>query len=171
MLLPVIAAAQSRRSPLPGRDLRAARANGAPRAFVQRLFALVAATLVLVGSLTAGRSYLWCSMMERAVEACCCDVEHAADEAPADEGSEYKNACCQDHALGDLDKARVAADAPDLPDAMLAALPPPLITVAAAIPAARFVPARAPSSISARPIRAGPPTAAQTAVRLQVFLC
>jgi hypothetical protein len=164
MLLPVIAAASARRTPLPGRDLRA-------RGFVRRLFALVAATLVLVASLTAGRSYLWCAMMERAVEACCCDVEHAADEAPADERSEIRNACCEDRAFGDLDKGRVSASTPDLPDAMIAALPAPAVIVAASITAARFVPARAPSSVCASPIRAGPRTAAQTAVRLQVFRC
>lgn len=192
MLLPVIAAAQSRPSRASGRDLRGdgsrnaggARATPAlghdggsppkppgPAGIVQRLFALAAAALVLVGSLTAGRSYLWCSMMERAVEACCCDVEHAEGESPADEGSEIKNACCEDRALGDLDKARVAADALELPDAAPAALPAPTVIVAAAIPAARFVPARAPSSICPSPIRAGPRSAAENAIRLQVFLC
>jgi hypothetical protein len=159
MLLSVTAAPRSRTSPLLGRDL------------LRRLFAFVAAALVLVGSLTAGRSYLWCAMMERAVEACCCDVEHAADEAPADERSEIRNACCEDRAYGDLDKARVSAGALDLSAAMIAALPAPAVIVAVSTPAARFVPTRAPSSVCASPIRAGPRTAAQTAVRLQVFRC
>lgn len=175
MLLPVIVSAQSRPSPFLGRGPAARRSRnasgGRANAAFSRFLALVAAALVLVASLTAGRSYLWCSMMERAVEACCCDVEHAADEAPVDERSEIRNACCEDRALGDLAKARAAADAPELPAATLAALPTPAIAVAVPMAAARFVPGRAPGSICASPIRAGPRSAAQNAVRLQVFRC
>lgn len=143
-------------------------ALGANGALGRRLTALVAALLVLSGAVGAGRTYLWCSMMERAVEACCCEPGRDGDEDRS--APEIGAACCEDHAVGELAKARVAANVIDVPDAVVGAiaLPPAAPPPIAAPPLA--APLRA-SLTRASPIRAGPLRAAETCARLQVFRC
>ena len=141
--------------------------RSAKGALGRRLVALVSAVLLLSGALGAGRSYLWCSMMEEAVEACCCDPAREGDETRT---SEIRAACCEDHAIGEITKARVVVDTIAVPDAL-----PATIAVAEAIsPIAIAPPFAAPRSAPAMrgsPIRAGPNRAVDTCVRLQVFRC
>ncbi|MFT3765451.1 MAG: hypothetical protein QM820_08055 [Minicystis sp.] len=172
----VIAAARPRPPKLAGRDPRGARARkggvdgaiGALRDMTRKLFAITVAALVVVGALTAGRSYLWCAMMERAVEACCCEPE---DDGATEHGAEIHSACCEDHLHAGLDKARVGASTIEIPAAMPADLAPPSVSLAALTPAPSFAPPRARATARARPIRAGPTSAADTCVLLQVFRC
>lgn len=140
----------------------------AVRRLSRAALALCAALLLLVSALGAGRTYLWCAMMERAVEACCCDPAREGDEGPA--GTEIHAACCEDRAVAEADKARVAAGAIELPAAVLVGIVgPQSISSRASSPivAPRLPTARAPQN----PIRAGPLRAADIAVRLQVFRC
>jgi hypothetical protein len=124
------------------------------------------AALLLVTSLSAGRAYLWCSMMERAVDACCCEPASDGDEH---DGPQLHPACCEDHALGKLATASPGAPALEIPAALAASLAPPAPMPRAAV-AVPFAP-QAATALCAAPIRAGPPRAQDTCVRLQVFRC
>ncbi|APR87576.1 hypothetical protein A7982_12925 [Minicystis rosea] len=177
-MVAVIAVARARQSPLAGRDPRGerriVRAVGIARVVrsaLHRMFAITVAALVVVSALTAGRSYLWCSMMERAVEACCCEPEHDAFEAPAGGEPEVHSACCEDRLHAAFDKARVSRAAVEVPDVLPVSVAAPAIVRASASAAPAFAPARPSARVRAGPIRAGPRSAAETCVRLQVFHC
>jgi hypothetical protein len=137
-------------------------------AVLRRLAALAAAALLVVSALNGGRSYLWCSMMERAVEACCC--EPAADDGDHPEGATLHAACCEDHVQASLDKGRVGG-AVEVPGAAVSAAVPPSVMAAVIVLRPTFVPGGTPALACPSPIRAGPRRAAETAVRLQVFRC
>jgi hypothetical protein len=129
---------------------------------------------VLVGTLSAGRTYLWCSMMERYVKACCVETEHAdatqpGVERPEDAHPHLDSGCCEKHAQDGLTVAPVPSGDVDIPPPVVAAVvPAPVLTAAICIAPCPAVHAR-PNH--ARPIRAGPGTASATCVRLQVFRC
>jgi len=134
---------------------------------LRRLFAVAVSALVLIASLSAGRAYLWCSMMERAVEACCCEPEGDGEEH---EGAQIHAGCCEDRAIGTLAKASpAAATAVEIPPALPAALAPPAPALRAVVAEPAAPQARATACAS--PIRADPSRAADTCVRLQVFRC
>lgn len=130
-----------------------------------RALALAAASLVLVSTLFSGRFYLFCLMMERPVEACCCAGEPSDESAP-----ELRNGCCESRGTGEQLKGHMAAAAFDVPPATLGAFveEPPAVRV---VP--RIVPARVtlPAPRRDNPIRAGPRHAAQACIELQVFRC
>jgi hypothetical protein len=145
------------------------------RGAARRLFALCLAAVVLVGTLTAGRTYLWCAMMEQRVAASCCaaerpDIERPNVERPDDARPHLGNGCCERHGQDGLTVAPVpSGDADILPSVAATVVPAPVPTVAVRIlPYPPVVPAR-PSH--ARPIRAGPGTASAACARLQVFRC
>ena len=133
---------------------------------LRRLAALVVAALVLTGALTAGRPYVWCVMMERAMDACCCALSH--DDASEPGGPEISASCCEDRALGKLAEARLGASPIELPAATAAEPSTPPAVVIARAPS--FVRPHVAARVRAAPIRAGP-TATDTCVRLQVFRC
>jgi hypothetical protein len=127
--------------------------------------------LVLANALTAGKGYLWCSMMQQAVETCCCEPKHTGVEAPSIQGSELRSGCCEQRGHDELTKGLVVSGTIEVPPATPVAVVVPVATLAATIPAAPFAPNRAPSTPRARSIRAGPRAAAHTCAWLQVFRC
>lgn len=133
---------------------------------LRRLLAVAVSALLLVTSLSAGRAYLWCSMMERAVDACCCEPEGDGDEH---DGPQLHAGCCEDHALGKLATASPAAPALEIPPALAATIAPPapMLRAAVAVPLAP----RASAAACTSPIRAGPSRATDACARLQVFRC
>jgi hypothetical protein len=157
--------------------LATALARRAPRSWgwreaSRRLLGLVVTALVLVSTLGAGRTYLWCTMMQERVESCCCASAESERDAGRDQAPTVQNGCCEDHATPAVDLGSVPSDLIEMP----AALPAPPLGAPVVVAA----PARAAPSVSqavaslnprARPIRAGPRSAADTAIRLQVFRC
>jgi len=162
--------------PLPTTRRGARPSNGgrvghSARAVMARAIAACLATLLLVATLTGGRSYVWCSMTERAGDACCCAPAADAGGTPSGD-AELRVGCCEHEALGTLAPARVGGDALDPLATMPAAMPapPPAILVPPA-PVDSWDRVAAPPLLRATPIRAGPRTASDTCVRLQVFRC
>lgn len=141
------------------------------RKVLRRLFAFCLAALVLSGALTAGRTYLWCSMMQASVETCCCGPERATAEARIDERSELRNGCCEDRGHDELDQGRLVSTAIEVPAALPPAACSPLPALAVATRGASLTPASPPCTVRASPIRAGPRAASEICVRLQVFRC
>lgn len=135
---------------------------------IQRLCALGVAALVILGTLSAGRSYLWCSMMEQPVEACCCAAERA--ETGAEATPELRNGCCEKHHAEALLKGHVPATL-EVPASLPAAPLPAPPVLAAPVPAPSL--SYAPPSCLRRAgfIRAGPWAPSDLCVRLQVFRC
>jgi hypothetical protein len=146
------------------------RATGSLRGARQRLFALCLAALVLVSTLAAGRTYLWCSMMEQRVETCCCASERSDVERGGDTRPELRSRCCETHGEDALTAAGIFSSAIEIPPAVVAVAPPaPALTVA--IPSASYAPVLPQRAVRTSPIRAGPRTASATCARLQVFRC
>jgi hypothetical protein len=144
--------------------------EGAPAA-LGRILAFAVAALLLVGSVTAGRTYVWCVVMERTMSACCMAPEHGDALAPGQlEHPEVSRSCCEQRTADDLAKAR----APGAPFEV----PPPLATLAPAVQpidlsatSVALLRAPRPALRPDCPIRAGPSAASDTCVRLQVFRC
>jgi hypothetical protein len=139
-----------------------------------RLAAFFLAAVMLLGALTAGRSYLWCSMMAQAVEACCCEPAGEDDGAPVGDargGARLHAACCERHGYGDVARGSFAADKLEVPDAMPVTLAAPPVLLAPPVPAPSLVPATVLASACGGAIRAGPWAASDTCIRLQVFRC
>jgi hypothetical protein len=136
----------------------------------RRLFALCLAALVLVGTLAAGRTYLWCSMMEQRVETCCCAAERGDGEREEDKGSELRNGCCASHSHDALTVARVSTDLLEIPPAVVV-LAAPVPALAVVIPVRSHAPSSPSCAARTRPIRAGPRHASATCAELQVFRC
>jgi hypothetical protein len=160
--------------PLVANLRRALPAGGArvAKRVVAQLFAWALVALVVTASLTSGRSFLWCAMMERAVEACCCDPVEDDHEASEDGRATLHAGCCEHQTLAEAAPARVSVDAPEPLATMPVALPSaPVPTVVAATRVEASARRAAPSWLRARPIRAGPETAREIAARLQVFRC
>jgi hypothetical protein len=131
----------------------------------RRLFALCLAALVLMGALTAGRTYLWCSMMEQPVDARCCVTE------PTDvTGSELRSGCCETRGHDEIAMARVPSGGVEIPPAVVAIAPPaPALSVAISV--ASYSPTPHLRAVRTSHIRAGPGAASATCVKLQVFRC
>lgn len=149
--------------------LRALRRGASTRAVLGRLFALFVAAVVFVGALTAGCTYLWCSMMQQRVEACCCEPRRSGLEAPAGDEPRLENGCCEDRRSAGIDVGRVAADILDVSAAPPAAAPAPTIAIPAA--ATSSIPLAPRLLTRAQPPRAGPQRASDRCARLQVFRC
>ncbi len=160
--------APASRPRLPGR----AKLRGT-RAVLRSLLALGLAAVVLAGALSAGRTYLWCSMMQRSVETCCCapDAPTAA-ETMREPRTEIRSACCESRDVGDLTSAVSPSPALEVPPTAPASPAPaavlPIVTRATALVGAWAPP---PRTAPVRAIRAGPRGAPDTCVRLQVFRC
>ena len=153
-----------------GRSLAIA-ALGASRGLARRAAALAALVVVLSSALLSGQSYLFCLMMERPVEACCCAPEPAPEGVsdPA-EHPEVRSGCCESRGGAELAKGRVAATASEVPPATLSTI--------ARLPALAVIPRAQTSSrvgravpLRSSQIRAGPWAASDTCVRLQIFRC
>lgn len=160
------------RPPITGRG-----AHGA-RAVMARVAAACLAALLLVATLTSGRSYLFCAMAERAVDACCCEPVrvvhlHAQDgDEDAGRAAQLGMGCCHSEAYGEIARGHIGLGALDLLAAPPAtALPPAPIFTAPPAPADARARVASPPLPRAAPIRAGPRTASDTCVRLQVFRC
>ena len=152
-----------------GRSLAIA-ALGASRGLARRAAALAALVVVLSSALLSGQSYLFCLMMERPVEACCCAPEASTlGDAPVFH-PEIRNGCCESRAGAELAKARVATTASEVPPATLSTIA--RLPALAAIPRARTS-SRVGRAVPLRSsqIRAGPWAASDTCVRLQIFRC
>jgi hypothetical protein len=142
------------------------------RAAARKLLALGGALLVLVSTLTAGRSYLWCAMMQQTVDRCCCEPEPTANasEAGPDSAPGAEAGCCEHQGIESTAPGSVASAPIELP----AVAPvdtrgtPAVVTAASAPVAARPVVAQL---VRARPIRAGPATGSDICIRLQVIRC
>jgi hypothetical protein len=136
----------------------------------ERAVALALAVLLFVGSACAGRTYLWCVAMDRAMSACCTAGDD--DElAPGVDGHPgISHPCCERHRTGDLAKAQVPPSPLEVPPP-LAILAPALPPAAPPVRPARRVQVSRPAPRLDRPIRAGPGAALAAAVRLQVFRC
>jgi hypothetical protein len=136
----------------------------------RRLFALCLAAVVLVGALTAGRTYVWCSMMQQRVTTCCCAAERSDVERREDTRPELRSRCCETHGEDALTVAGTFSGAIEIPPAVVAVAPPaPAPTVA--IPSASYAPVLPQRAVRVSPIRAGPRTASATCAKLQVFRC
>lgn len=154
-----------RRRPRPSGDGRSA------RAVMARVVAACLAALLLVAAFTTGRSYIWCSMTERATDACCCAPTSDDDEADSTD-AKLRVGCCEHEAYGQLAPARVGVDALDPLATMPVGMPaPPPAIIVPARPVDSYIRVAAPAPLRASPIRAGPRTASDTCVRLQVFRC
>jgi hypothetical protein len=142
------------------------------RTVLRRVLASCLAALVLVATLTAGRPYLWCSMMERRVEACCCKGEEDGTLASPDQGPEIQNGCCEGRDHDELSKARVVTDGMDIPPVTPSSsrAPGPML-VRNRFAQASLGPAPDVARGRTAPIRAGPRCATESCVRLQVFRC
>ena len=140
------------------------------RALVRRLVALCSAAVVLVGALAAGKSYLWCSMMQASVETCCCSPEPSVLDEGASERPELRSACCEHRAHDDLATVRLPTIALDVPPGLRTGFVVADASTTMAGRVSALAPA-APSRAGGATIRAGPSTATETCVRLQVFRC
>jgi hypothetical protein len=145
--------------------------TSAVRAVLRQLSALCLVLLVLSGTLTAGGTYLWCSMMQASVETCCCAPERSALQVQTDERPEIHSGCCQSHGHEALDQGRLVSSAIEVPPALPAAALRPAPVLAGAIPVASYVAASPSCAVRASPIRAGPRTASEHCAKLQVFRC
>lgn len=148
------------------------RHTGTLREAARRLLALCSALILLVGTLMAGRSYLWCAMMQQTVESCCCEPEPATDgaEARSESAPGVETGCCEHRSSEGATPGSVASDVLELP----AAAPVDSGTAPFSISAERASVTTQPivaQLLRARPIRAGPATASDTCIRLQVFRC
>lgn len=133
---------------------------------------LLMSALVLTSALSAGRTYLWCAAMARAMDACCC-VASASDElAPPGETAALRRPRCCKSQVSAVSVARAQAPTPTAP------VPPAAM---AAAPTATPAPTACPAMMlaveaAALPARhgwtrAGPRSASETCVHLQVFRC
>lgn len=152
----------------------------AVRAWLRRLSVLCLVAVVLSGTLTAGGTYLWCAMMQAPVETCCCAPERSDLETgerpqsqwgePPRTPSRLQSGCCQSRGHDGLGDGRLVSSALEVPPALPAASSPsPALAVA--VPVASYVPASPSSAVRASPIRAGPRTASELCVKLQVLRC
>lgn len=132
----------------------------------RRAAAFAVALLALSSALFAGKPYLFCVMMERSVEACCC-----APDEPDSDSPEARAACCESHAGGDLAKARAAHDvALEVPSAALSGTAPCLKAPRTTRPLSHTLDT-SPNLPIGNQIRAGPSKALDACVMLQVFRC
>jgi hypothetical protein len=149
--------------------LRARGAAQPRRQMLARFVALCVAAVVLVGTLTAGHTYLWCSMMQQRLETCCCETRRSELEAPAIGQSQIENGCCQQYHTGGIDMGRVASESLDVSAPLAVAVTTP--TFAISVVGASPMP-HVPRPIThAKAPRAGPQTASDRCARLQVFHC
>jgi hypothetical protein len=155
---------------IPALDARTLRGAGTLRGLGRRLLAVAVAALVLVGALGAGRTYLWCSMMEQRVETCCCAAERGDGEREEDKGSELQNGCCASHSHDAVTVARVSTGLLEIPPAVVV-LAAPLPTIAIPFLVRSHAPRSPSGAPRMRPIRAGPRHASATCAQLQVFRC
>ncbi|MFO0757771.1 MAG: hypothetical protein U0359_14850 [Byssovorax sp.] len=139
------------------------------RALLSRLGALALAAIVLASLLTAGRTYLFCSMMDRVVDACCCAPE--TDGEDTHDGPALKVGCCEDRVHGDIAQGNLAAGDVEVPVALPASAVLPAVIVAQVLRAPALLDTERPAVLPASPIRAGPRTASEACVYLQVFRC
>jgi hypothetical protein len=154
----------------PAATQRRLRPLGEVRALFRRIFVLAVAAVVLAATIGAGRTYLFCTMMQERVDRCCCTPERdEADLTPSDAPS-IEAGCCEDHATGALALGSTSPAGLDVPAGLPAAIEVPLV-VSTAPPAPRFERQPAAAVLAASPIRAGPRTASDACVRLQVFRC
>ena len=136
----------------------------------RRFIALVALVTLVVATIAAGKAYLWCVPLQRAMADCCCASGH--DDAAGREQPTIARACCCDvQAVGALPAVRELPAGAELP---------PAVVAYSVMPPAPVVPARTrvlrPAFPPSRPLRhgltrAGPRFASDTCIRLQTFLC
>lgn len=155
------------------RDQQAASAWSGGR----RWLALGLAVVVAAAALLAGRFYLWCIPMQRAMATCCCHQEMSAGGSTAPAGAaladaaRLRGACCEELAMAALPDASAADHAPpDVPPAPLAIArsAPSIEQARGTAPLRRAV---SPSAHSPFPSRAGPTRASETCILLQIFRC
>jgi hypothetical protein len=157
--------------PNPTSSLRARRwrAGGPLGGLLRRVFALCLAATVLTATLSAGRAYLWCSIMQERVETCCCEPGQSADEGHA--GQELRSGCCESKHSALLGTGITASKPLEVPAALPAMS---VLQTEPALVAVERSPRRASETAVGsreRPIRAGPCSASEVCVRLQVFRC
>ena len=137
--------------------------------WIRSLFLLV---VFVTASVTAGKAYLFCIPMQQAVQACCCASEHRPDpEQIAREGAAIERTCCDGRFVDELPTWSTPAPP--------ASVPPAVITVAdvAVVPSVRVasferrVESLPPRAARYGPSRAGPRSAADVCIDLQVFRC
>jgi hypothetical protein len=139
---------------------------------LRRVFALILAGTVLTATLAAGHDYLWCSMMQQRVETCCCDPAPTAEEGRGDtQQQELRSGCCESKHAAVLGTGITTTRAVEVPAALPATCAPRTEPVSA-VPKGSALPAlKADVGRRERPIRAGPSSAAEACVTLQVFRC
>jgi hypothetical protein len=158
--------------PNPTSPLRARpwRVRGAVSGLVRRLFVLCLAAVVLTATLGAGHAYLWCSMMQEHVKTCCCDPAPTASEPGGDTRQELRSGCCESKNGAALGAGLTISQAVELP-AALPATSAPRMEPSSAVPTRSRRALQAVVGWRERPIRAGPRSAAEVCVSLQVFRC
>ena len=136
----------------------------------RRGLAAALAVVVTVATLLSGRSYLWCLTMERPMSACCCASSQAPSDIEAsDAGPTVRSSCCDSRRVGALprtDGARIETAA--VPAATVSTMPG---TMVAPFVMRAATPSAPQQSRQFLEIRAGPRSASDACVRLQVFRC
>lgn len=140
-------------------------------AALRRILAAATIALVTLSALGVGRTYLWCAMMEQRVERCCCTPDRSGDEPGDDEGPGIQNGCCEEQAASTPAVGNVSANLLEVPAALPVTEAAPPVTLATTARVPSFDRLADPPGVRARPIRAGPASASDTCVRLQVFRC
>jgi hypothetical protein len=140
--------------------------------FWVRLGALCVIALFVTASVTSGKAYLWCVPMQQARHDCCCDAAHGPDqELRLGEYPTIRESCCDSQVIGELPAARVPPP--------VDGVPPALVTAVGVLPVLVEPPrglAQRWTSLPPRlrrygPTRAGPRSASDTCIKLQVFRC
>jgi hypothetical protein len=149
----------------------ATRLSRVARAVARRVLAFVLAALVIITVLASGKTYLWCASMQRAMDACCCAGDATARLVPADEGATLQPpCCCESREARAVSKAQAPAPPVPVPPAVMTAVLA-VIPAAPARPVTAFAPKALPRIGRYCSTRAGPRSASDTCIQLQVFRC
>jgi hypothetical protein len=137
----------------------------------QRLGALCLLTLFVTASIISGKTYLWCVPMQQAMHACCCaradgtEPDVRPSELPA-----VRESCCISQVVGELPVAPIppVEAVPPVPSTFVVVPkglvePPPVLAQRSS-----FLP---PRLRRYGPTRAGPCSASDSCIKLQVFRC
>jgi hypothetical protein len=134
--------------------------------------ALCLLAIFVTASVTAGKAYLFCIPMQQAVQACCCAGEHRPDpEQIAREGATIERTCCDGRFIDELPTSSTPAPHASVPPAMITIADPIVVPAVRTTSFERRVDPLPPRAARYGPSRAGPRSAADACVDLQVFRC
>jgi hypothetical protein len=110
--------------------------------------------------------------MQQAMHTCCCDAAYGADQdLRLGEHPAVRESCCDTQVTGELPAARVSPPAEGVPPALaMDVVVPPVLVEPPRVLARRVI--DRPACVERYgPTRAGPRSASDTCIQLQVFRC